>query len=105
MTLPNPTRSVEIQLVGPRLQYRITQGTLDRIGELADRWRGDGHIPPDSDTKAVAASLFSLMQGLIVMHHLVEDVSQDALRSGVAVLGAAVAEPNPSATSRHQDRP
>ncbi|MGA3255486.1 MAG: TetR/AcrR family transcriptional regulator [Mycobacterium sp.] len=79
--------------------------TLDRIGELAGRWRGDGNIPPDSDTKAVAASLFSLMHGLIVMHHLVEDVSQDALRSGVAVLGAAVAEPNLSATSLHQDRP
>jgi AcrR family transcriptional regulator len=92
----------------PVLQTRARElylDTLDRIGELAGRWRGDGHIPPNSDTKAVAASLFSLMHGLIVMHHLVEDVSQDALRSGVAVLGAAVAEPNLSATSRHQDRP
>jgi hypothetical protein len=25
--------------------------TLDHIAELADRWRDDGHIPPDSDTK------------------------------------------------------
>jgi AcrR family transcriptional regulator len=92
----------------PVLQTRARElylDTLDRIGELAGRWRGDGNIPPDSDTKAVAASLFSLMHGLIVMHHLVEDVSQDALRSGVAVLGAAVAEPNPSAASLHQDRP
>ena len=30
------------------------------------------------------------MHGLIVMHHVVEDVSQDALRAGVAALGAAV---------------
>lgn len=92
----------------PVLQTRARElylDTLDHIGELAVRWRDDGHIPPDSDTKAVAASLFSLMHGLIVMHHLVEDVSQDALRRGVAVLGAAVTEPNPSATSPQQDRP
>jgi hypothetical protein len=35
------------------------------------------------------------MHGLIVMHHVVEDVSQDALRTGVAALGAAVAEAQP----------
>ena len=63
--------------------------TLDHIAQLAARWRDDGYIPPDSDTRAVAATLFSLMHGLIVMHHLVTDISADALRSGVAVLGAA----------------
>jgi AcrR family transcriptional regulator len=80
----------------PALQKRARElygDTLDRIVELAGRWRDDGHIPPDSDTKAIAASLFSLMHGLIVMHHVVEDVSQDALRIGVAALGAAVAAP------------
>ncbi len=77
----------------PELQTRTRElynETLDRIGELAGRWRHGGHIPPDSDAKAVAVSLFSLMHGLIVMHHVVEDVSQDALRAGVAALGAAV---------------
>jgi hypothetical protein len=34
------------------------------------------------------------MHGLIVMHHVVEHVSQDALRAGVAALGAAVAAPS-----------
>ncbi len=65
--------------------------TLDHIGELADRWRDHRHVPRDADTKAVAATLFSLMHGLIVMHHVVEDVSADALRTGLALLGAAVA--------------
>ena len=31
---------------------------LDHIADLAARWRHDGHIPPDSDTKAVAVTLF-----------------------------------------------
>ena len=65
--------------------------TLDHIGELAGRWRDEGHIPPNSDTKAVAATLFSLMHGLIVMHHIVDDVGSDALRDGLSVLGVAAA--------------
>jgi hypothetical protein len=32
--------------------------TLDRIGELAGRWRDEGYIPPNADTNAVAATLF-----------------------------------------------
>ena len=47
-----------------------------------------GHIPADADTKAVAATIFSLMQGLIVMHHLVENVSADVLLRGLSSLGA-----------------
>jgi AcrR family transcriptional regulator len=67
--------------------------TLDHIAELARRWRDDGHLPPSSDTNAVAATLFSLMHGLIVMHHLVDDVPADALRNGLSLLGAAVIGP------------
>src|ERR1700739_3310727 len=51
-----------------RASYR---DALDHIVELAACWRDAGHIPPDADTKAVAATLFSLMHGMIVMHHLV----------------------------------
>jgi hypothetical protein len=80
--------------------------TLDHIAELADRWRDDGHISPDSDTKAVAASIFSLMHGLIVMHHLVDDVRADALRNGVSLLGAAAASFNTlTATPPQEARP
>jgi len=61
--------------------------------ELARRWRDAGYIPPNSDTNAVAATLFSLMHGLIVMHHLVDDVPADALRNGLSLLGAAVIGP------------
>jgi AcrR family transcriptional regulator len=67
--------------------------TLGHIGELAGRWRGEGYIPPNADTNAVAATLFSLMHGLIVMHHLVDDVPADALRNGLSLLGAAVVGP------------
>jgi AcrR family transcriptional regulator len=67
--------------------------TLDHIAELAGRWRDEGYIPPNSDTNAVAATLFSLMHGLIVMHHLVDDVPADALRNGLSLLGAAVVGP------------
>ena len=66
---------------------------LDHIGELAGRWRDEGYIPPNADTNAVAATLFSLMHGLIVMHHLVDDVPADALRNGLSLLGAAVIGP------------
>jgi hypothetical protein len=67
--------------------------TLDHIGELAGRWRDEGYIPPNADTNAVAATPFSLMRGLIVMHHLVDDVPADALRNGLSLLGAAVGGP------------
>jgi AcrR family transcriptional regulator len=67
--------------------------TLDHIAELAGRWRDEGYIPPNTDTHAVAVTLFSLMHGLIVMHHLVDDVPADALRNGLSLLGAAVVGP------------
>ena len=63
------------------------------IAELAGRWRDAGYIPPNSDTNAVAATMFTLMHGLIVMHHLVDDVPSDALRNGLSLLGAAVVGP------------
>jgi hypothetical protein len=64
--------------------------TLDHIAELASRWRDDGHLPASADTRSAAATLLSLMQGLIVMQHLVDDVPVHALRSGLSVLGTAV---------------
>jgi hypothetical protein len=57
------------------------------------RWRDEGYIPPNADTNAVAANLFSLMHGLIVMHHNVDDVPADALPNGLSLLGAAVIGP------------
>jgi AcrR family transcriptional regulator len=65
--------------------------TLDHITELAGRWRDDGLLPPHADTRSTAATLFSLMHGLIVMHHVVDDVPADMLRTGLSLLGAAIA--------------
>jgi AcrR family transcriptional regulator len=64
--------------------------TLDHIAELAGRWRDNGYLPAYSDTNAVAATLFSMMHGLIVMHHLVRDVPATQLREGIFLLGNAV---------------
>src|SRR6202022_507523 len=36
---------------------------------------------------------FSLIHGLIVMHHIVDDVPADALRKGLSLLGATVVGP------------
>jgi AcrR family transcriptional regulator len=69
-----------------RTSYRDTH---DHIVRLTARWRDAGQIPASADTKAVAATVLSLMQGLIVMHHLVDDVSADALLRGVSPRGAA----------------
>jgi AcrR family transcriptional regulator len=64
--------------------------TLDHIAELAVRWRDNGYLPAYADTNAVAASFFSVMHGLIVMHHLVRDISAGELREGIYLLGNAV---------------
>jgi AcrR family transcriptional regulator len=69
--------------------------TLEHITELAAQWRADGHLPSDADPRAVAATLFSLMHGLIVMHHMVHDVAAQTLRNGLAGLGVAM-RPAPS---------
>src|ERR1700739_2147550 len=83
----------------PVLHHRARQlyvDTLEHIAELARRWRDSGYLPPDADTRAVAVSLFSIMHGLIVMHHVVDDVPADALRTGVALLGNATRIPPPA---------
>lgn len=85
-----------------REMYRQAQ---DSIAELAVRWRDRGDISADADTDAVAATLFSLMHGLIVMHHLVDDVPAVELRKGLASLGLALdshldARKTPSASKK-----
>jgi AcrR family transcriptional regulator len=92
----------------PVLHHRARQlyvDTLEHIAELARRWRDNGYLPPDADTAAVAATLFSIMHGLIVMHHVVDDVPAHALRTGVALLGAATRTPAPTPTPTPQTTP
>jgi AcrR family transcriptional regulator len=85
----------------PVLHHRVRQlfvDTLEHIAELAQRWCDNGYLPPDADTKAVAVSVLSIMQGLIVMHHVVDDVPAHTLRTGIALLGAATRAPAPTST-------
>jgi hypothetical protein len=72
---------------------RAAPRNLDHIDELAGRWRDERYVTPNADTNAVARRHFSLMHGLIVMHHIVDDVPADALRNGLSLLGAAVVGP------------
>ena len=77
--------------------------TLDHIAELAGRWRDEGHIPPNSDTNAVAATLFSLMHGLIVTRrrtHYARPCSPSCRRR---LLGAAVVGPYTLPTAPPQE--
>ena len=85
----------------PVLHHRVRQlyiDALEHAAELAQRWCDNGYLPPDADTKAVAAVLFTIMQGLVMMHHVVDDVPVHALRTGVALLGAATRTPPPTST-------
>jgi len=67
------------------------------------RYRFTPYIPPNADTNAVAANLFSLMHGVIVMHHLVSDVPAGALRNGLLLLGAAVIGPYTMSATQSQE--
>ena len=79
---------------------RLYSDALERIGELAQRWRDSGHLPPDADTDALATTLLSTMFGLIVMHHVLDDVPADVLLRGVSSLGAAT-DSSRTRRSRH----
>jgi AcrR family transcriptional regulator len=90
----------------PVLHHRARQlyvDALEHIAELAQRWRDNGYLPPDADAEAVAATLLSIMLGLIVMHHVVDDVPAHALRTGIAQLGAATRTPPPHLDPREKD--
>lgn len=92
----------------PVLRHRTRQlyvDALEHIAELARRWRDNGYLPPDADTNAVATTLLSTMYGLVVMHHVVDDVPADALRTGVALLGVATRTPAPTSTSAKRTTP
>jgi AcrR family transcriptional regulator len=90
----------------PVLHHRARQlyvDALEHIAEIAQRWRDNGYLPPDADAEAVAATLLSIMLGLIVMHHVVDDVPVHALRTGIAQLGAATRTPPPHLDPREKD--
>ena len=92
----------------PVLHHRARQlyvDALEHIAELAQRWRDNGYLPPDADTNAVAATLLSIMYGLVVMHHVVDDVPAHTLRTGLALLGAATRTPPPTRPPGTQTAP
>jgi hypothetical protein len=68
-------------------------------------WRDNGYLPPDAETEAVADTGLSIMFGMSVMHHVVDDVPADVLRTSVALLGAATRTRAPTATQAKQATP
>jgi AcrR family transcriptional regulator len=89
--LRNPILNTRVRALYLEVQELIT--------ELARDWRDSGELPEGADVEAVAKTLFSLMHGLIIMHHVVSDVPADALRSGLSLLGAAVGTSTSTGTS------
>lgn len=65
---------------------RLYHEALDDLTELASRWLDDGHIAAGADPRAAAVTVFTLMQGMIVFGHFVDDVDPVALLSGISAL-------------------
>jgi AcrR family transcriptional regulator len=79
-----------------RARSRALYGeALDHVTELASQWQKDGHLRSGSDPRAVATALFTLVQGMVVWNHLIDDVVVDVLLRGLSALGAAVADETP----------
>ncbi|MFJ5262538.1 TetR/AcrR family transcriptional regulator [Streptomyces sp. NPDC088387] len=64
--------------------------TRTQLTELASRWKAGGQLAADADPEATAAVVFTLMQGLIVTHHVATDVPTAQLVRGLAALGPAL---------------
>jgi AcrR family transcriptional regulator len=79
---------------------RLYNQALDHLTELASRWVEDGHLSPGADPRAAATTVFTLMQGMIVFHHFVDDLDPDALLRGTDALGGGRPEPARSAAPR-----
>jgi AcrR family transcriptional regulator len=60
---------------------------------LAQRWKSAGMLPADADAEAVASVFVSLMPGLIVLSHLYEPPSVNALTTGIRDVGSALSPP------------
>jgi AcrR family transcriptional regulator len=60
---------------------------------LAQRWKSAGMLPADADAAAVASLFVSLMPGLIVLSHLYEPPSVNALTAGIRDVGSALSPP------------
>jgi AcrR family transcriptional regulator len=60
---------------------------------LAQRWKSAGMLPADADAAAVASLFVSLMPGLIVLSHLYEPPSVNALTTGIRDVASALSPP------------
>ncbi|TJZ99300.1 TetR/AcrR family transcriptional regulator [Actinacidiphila oryziradicis] len=62
-------------------------GVRRQLTELAARWRDAGFISPDARPEDMANVVMTLMPGLLVNHHLVQEVPVDHLVAGLAAFG------------------
>jgi AcrR family transcriptional regulator len=58
------------------------------LGVLARRWQAAGALPPGTNPDHVAVALQTVMPGLIVNRHLVDEISADDLLDGLTALAA-----------------
>lgn len=66
---------------------------LDHLTRLASQWLQDGHLAPGANPRDTAVTFFILMQGVIMYHHLVDDLPLKQLLSGLSTLGDAITGP------------
>ncbi len=69
---------------------RIAEGTYGtvrtRLGDIVAAWRDAGHLPGDTDARALAQVLFSVLVGLVLQHALLGDVDLQAYTGAVGLL-------------------
>jgi AcrR family transcriptional regulator len=69
---------------------KLYRETRERLCKLAVKWQEVGYLAPAVDPDAAAATVFVLMHGLIVCHHVADDVPADVLARGLAALGTGL---------------
>jgi AcrR family transcriptional regulator len=65
---------------------RLYLAVRDRLTHLAGRWRALGMLGTQASDTDVANAILTLIPGMIVTHHLVEDIPAPALVRGLSAL-------------------
>lgn len=63
---------------------------LESLTSLASQWLKDGHLATGANPRDTAVTIFTLMQGVIMYHHLIDDLPLKQLLSGLSSLGGAI---------------
>jgi AcrR family transcriptional regulator len=65
---------------------------LTHLTSLASQWLEQGQIGPGANPRDTAVTFFTLMQGMLVYQHVIDDLSGRQLLSGLSTLGGSITE-------------